>query len=75
MMTSRGSIWMVSGCRVQWARPFFASFDPETGKAGKPFLMPQKDPDFYDTFTKTYNLPELIKQPVRNGNEMIEAIK
>ena len=36
--------------------------------------MPQKDPDFYDTFTKTYNLPELIKQPVRNGNEMIEAI-
>ena len=53
---------------------FLASFDPETGKAGKPFLMPQKDPDFYDTFTKTYNLPELIKQPVRNGNEMIEAI-
>ena len=52
-----------------------ASFDPETGKAGKPFLMPQKDPDFYDTFTKTYNLPELIKQPVRNENEMIEAIK
>lgn len=55
--------------------PFFASFDPETGRAGKPFLMPQKDPDFYDTFTKTYNLPEMIKQPVRNGNEMIEAIK
>lgn len=47
-----------------WARPFFASFDPQTGKVGKPFLLPQKDPRFYDTFTKTYNLPELIQEPV-----------
>ena len=58
----------------RWEGRYTVGHDPETGKAGKPFLMPQKDPDFYDTFTKTYNLPELIKQPVRNGNEMIEAI-
>ena len=34
----------------------------------------EKDPRFYDTFTKTYNLPELIKEPVSNGNELIKAI-
>ena len=74
--SSSGRWFVFSSKRLDglWARPFFASFDPETGKAGKPFLMPQKDPDFYDTFTQTYNLPELIQQPVRNGNEMIEAI-
>lgn len=51
-----------------WARPFFASFNPQTGRASKPFLLPQKNPRFYDTFTKTYNLPELVKEPVNIKN-------
>ena len=74
--SSSGKWFVFSSKRLDglWARPFFASFNPETGKAGKPFLLPQKDPSFYDTFTKTYNLPELIKEPVSNGNELIKAI-
>lgn len=74
--SSSGRWFVFSSKRLDglWARPFFASFNPETGKAGKPFLLPQKNPRFYDTFTKTYNLPELIKEPVRNGKALIEAI-
>jgi len=30
----------------------------------KPFVMPQKDPEFYDTFLKNYNIPELVTGPV-----------
>ncbi|MCH3981692.1 MAG: cytochrome C biosynthesis protein [Prevotella sp.] len=57
-----------------WARPFFASFDPKTGKAGKPFLLPQKDPHFYDRFTLTFNVPELIKGKVRKGRKIEHEI-
>lgn len=53
----------------------FASFNPETGEVGKPFLLPQKDPAFYDTFTYTYNVPELITSPVTNSDELISAIE
>jgi len=57
-----------------WACPYFAAFDPETGKAGKPFLLPQKDPCFYDSFTYTFNLPELIKEPIKNGRQLVKTI-
>ena len=75
--SSSGRWFVFSSKRLDglWARPFFASFNPETGKAGKPFLLPQKNPRFYDTFTKTYNLPELIKEPVRIGKELVEAVQ
>lgn len=74
--SSSGRWFVFSSKRLDglWARPFFAAFNPETGKAGKPFVLPQKNPRFYDTFTKTYNLPELIKEPVRNGKDLVEAI-
>jgi hypothetical protein len=45
------------------ARPYFSYFDKE-GKAHKPFVLPQEDPDFYDSFLFTFNVPELIKGPV-----------
>jgi hypothetical protein len=40
------------------ARLFFSYIDSE-GNASKPFIMPQKDPGFYDRFLKSYNVPEL----------------
>ncbi len=46
------------------ARPHFSYIDDD-GKAHKPFLLPQKDPEFYTTFFKTYNRPELITDPVK----------
>ncbi len=68
--------WIVfSSKRVDglWTYPYIASFDPETGTAGKPFLLPQKDPDFYQTFTRSFNIPELITEPVTDLSLFREA--
>jgi len=43
----------------------YLSYLDETGKAHKPVLLPQKDPTFYDSFLKTYTVPELIVEPVQ----------
>ncbi len=69
--------WMVfSSKRMDggWARPYFAHFDKRTGRFSKPFVLPQKSPKFYDTFMKTYNLPELITSPVTNQGSLLKAI-
>jgi len=42
-----------------FTRPFFSYFD-ENGNASKPFVLPQENPEFYNTFIKNYNIPELI---------------
>lgn len=64
--SSSGKWFVFSSKRVDglWAHPFIAYFNPQTGLASKPFMVPQKDPLFYKTFTKTFNLPELIIAPV-----------
>lgn len=45
------------------AKPYF-SYVEDTGKARKPFLLPQADPKFYDSFVKTYNVPQFATGPV-----------
>lgn len=70
--------WFVFSSKRQdglWAHPYLAKFDPETGTAGKPFVLPQKDPDFYLHFTKTFNLPELITTPVDNRDALIRQTR
>jgi hypothetical protein len=47
-----------------FTRPFFSYFD-SAGMAHKPFILPQKDPSFYKTFLKSYNVPELITTKVK----------
>jgi hypothetical protein len=42
-----------------YTRPFIAWFD-SGGNFHKPFVLPQKEPSFYNTFLRNYNLPELI---------------
>ncbi len=49
-----------------FAKPYFSYFDAE-GKAHKPFVLPQKDGDFYESFLKTYNAPELVTERVPYG--------
>jgi hypothetical protein len=39
------------------ARPYI-SFIEENGTADKPFILPQEDPEFYDGFLKSFNIPE-----------------
>lgn len=41
------------------SRLYISYIDP-AGNAAKPLLLPQKDPDFYDTLIMNYNVPELI---------------
>lgn len=43
-----------------YGKPYFSYFD-ETGQAHKPFVLPQKDPEFYDFFNKSFNIPELFE--------------
>ena len=56
-----------------FTRPYFAYFDTN-GKAYKPFLLPQKDPRFYDTFLKTYNVPELVTSAVELNPRILSKI-
>jgi len=54
--------WFVFASKRQdglCSRLYISYLDP-AGNAAKPFLLPQKDPEFYDTFIMNYNVPELI---------------
>jgi hypothetical protein len=54
----------------------YISYADKSGKVHKPFVLPQKDPAFYDSFIKTYSVPELITGPVDVGNrEIAEAVR
>lgn len=59
--SSSGRWFVFSSKRIDglFTRPFFCYFD-QNGKASKPFVLPQKDPEFYHSFLKNYNIPELI---------------
>ncbi|MFN8255111.1 MAG: cytochrome C biosynthesis protein [Bacteroidales bacterium] len=64
---SSGGKWYVfSSKRLdgQWGRSFFSYID-ENGKSTKPFILPQKDPHFYETFLKSYNTPQLITSAIK----------
>lgn len=45
-----------------YARPYFCLID-DNGQASKPFMLPQKHPDFYLTFLKSYNVPVFSNGP------------
>ena len=58
---SSNSKWMIfSSKRMDGltGRPFIAYIDGN-GNSSKPFVMPQEDPQFYQKFLKSYNIPEL----------------
>jgi hypothetical protein len=42
---------------------YIAYFDKQ-GKAHKPFLLPQRNPYFYEDYYKSYNVPEFMIEPV-----------
>jgi hypothetical protein len=42
---------------------YLAYFDTQ-GETHKAFVLPQKDPGYYDTFIDTYNVVELVKSRV-----------
>jgi hypothetical protein len=75
---SSNSRWLVfsSKCRDGvFTRSYFTYIDRQ-GQAGKPFVLPQKDPDFYESFLKTYSVPELVAgPPLITEKELVRAIR
>jgi WD40-like Beta Propeller Repeat len=68
--------WIVFSSRRtdgRFTRPYIAYFD-EQGTAHKPFVLPQKDPGFYLTFMKSYNLPELVTSRIRLTPRELSAV-
>lgn len=64
---SSSSRWLAFSSRRGdglYTRLFFTYIDKQ-GKCHKPFMLPQKDPEFYDYFMMSYNIPELIKGEVK----------
>lgn len=58
--------WIVFSSRREdgsYTRPYIAWFD-RNGKAHKPFVLPQRNPEHYLHLMKSYNIPELTVEPV-----------
>ncbi|WP_280746944.1 hypothetical protein [Parabacteroides sp. PF5-9] len=58
---SSNSRWFVFASKRDdglYGKPYFSYMD-SNGKAHKPFLLPQKDPAWYDYTLKSFNIPEL----------------
>ncbi|TKG95469.1 cytochrome C biosynthesis protein [Puteibacter caeruleilacunae] len=63
---SSNSNWMVFSSKRHdghSALPYFAYID-SNGISHKPFVLPQRNPEFYNRFLKTYNIPEFIKSAI-----------
>ncbi len=52
----------------------YLSYVDQAGNVYKPIVMPQKDPTFYGSCLKTYNVPELIIQPVQATGEKLARV-
>jgi hypothetical protein len=70
--------WIVFSSRRMdglFMNAYFAHID-ENAKVDKPFLLPQKDPDFFQSFLFSFNLPEfsIAKIPV-TPNQIEKAAK
>jgi hypothetical protein len=66
---SSNSRWFIFASKRMdgvFSRLFISYLDQE-GNASKPFLLPQKDPTFYDRYVMNYNVPELITGPVKTS--------
>ena len=76
---SSNSRWFVFSSRREdglYTKPYLAMID-ENGVISKPFLLPQRDPQsFYTYSTFTYNVPDFVKSPIQsNLREMERVIK
>ena len=48
----------------------------EAGNVSKPFVLPQRDPGYYDGFLHMYNVPEFIAGPVRTpAATLVRAVR
>lgn len=63
---SSTSRWLVFASKRDdgiYGKPYFTHIDSE-GKCTKAFVLPQKHPDFYDDYLRSFNTPELGTGPL-----------
>jgi hypothetical protein len=74
---SSNSRWLIFSSRRTdglYTRPFIAYVD-EGGKFSKPFMVPQRDPDFYEELLRSFNVPEFVEGKVKtDARDMLKAI-
>ena len=71
---SSNSRWFVfSSRRIDglYTHPYLAHID-ENGSVSKPFLLPQKNPDFYRNLTESFNIPEFVKDKININISLFE---
>jgi hypothetical protein len=75
---SKNSKWVLFSSKRSsgiFTRLYLCHID-SAGNASKPFLLPQRDPLFYDSFTKCYNVPEFAISSVRfTERQLLSAIQ
>lgn len=64
---SSNSRWIAfsSKCRDGRFTRTYLSYVDDEGRTHKPFVLPQRDPAYYDSLLETYSVPELIRGPVK----------
>lgn len=73
---SSNSRWFVFSSRRTdglYTCPFIAYMGAD-GKAGKPFMLPQKHTGFYLNFMKSYNIPEFVTGKVTVGGRKFAVV-
>ncbi|MDR2496912.1 MAG: hypothetical protein LBD21_07270 [Tannerellaceae bacterium] len=77
MSWSSNALWFVFSSRRldgMNSLPFLCHVDSQ-GNISKPFVIPQKDPDYYDTDHRNFSRPELVRGPLPlSFKELSEAI-
>ena len=46
----------------------------DQGEASKPVMLPQESPDFYRSFMRSYNIPELIRHEIQIDTRRLERL-
>ena len=64
---SLNSKWIIYSSRRYDGRytRLYISYMNKNGEFQKAFLLPQRDPEFYDSFFYSYNIPELVNKAIR----------
>jgi hypothetical protein len=69
--------WQLAGFqqpRTDGLYPVLISYG-QNGNFSKPFMIPQKDPDYYEESLKSFNVPEFITGKITiDGRSMLKSI-
>jgi len=70
--------WVIFSSRREdgaYTRFYLTYFDGK-GNFHKPFVLPQKEPQFYQQFFKSFNIPEFLIEPVDfSPHDFLKAVK